>query len=469
MVVFEGGRRCPAVVFNEKVLCGLGEELSQTGRLAPQGVERAIRELKRFVLLASGLRVGSMAGVATAAVREAEDGAQFAKRVRKETNIHLEIASGADEARLAAQGVLFGDPDARGLVVDLGGASMELCPVRGGKPGKGVTTPLGPQRLGDISNPEKARKTIEKALAPHRARYKSAGKRLYLVGGAWRALGKIQLERTGHPLPILHEFKFDAEAARRLTWHVQSSTPEEVAATPGVPSARVGTLPHAALLLDALLDQFQPEEVLISGFGLREGVCFENLAEEVRGEDPLISTCVGQEYTRARAPGFGRELARWMTAAVEPADAVEKKLIRATASLVDVSWRAHPEFRATACLEVVSRVNVSGAGHAGRAFMAAMLLCRYKGGRKAMTSEPAIGLLSEEQIQRAVTLGALMRLGCTIAGATPGYLSYCPLSLSEGTLSLRPSRRARAVIGEEVEKRLAQAANAMGVNWTIET
>ena len=469
MVVFEGGRRCPAVVFNEKVLCGLGAELSQTGRLAPDGVERAIRELKRFVLLASGLRVGSMAGVATAAVREAEDGAAFAKRVTKETNIRLDIASGADEARLAAQGVLFGDPDARGLVVDLGGASMELCPVRAGKPGKGVTTPLGPQRLGDISNPDKARKAIAKALAPHQARYKSAVKRLYLVGGAWRALGRVQLIRTDHPLPILHEFQFDADAARRLTWHVLSCTPDELAATPGVSSARVATLPYAALLLDALLDQFEPEDVVISGFGLREGVCFEYLAQDVRGEDPLLSTCKGQEYTRSRAPGFGKELARWLMAAIEPLDAREKRLIRATCSMVDVSWRAHPEYRANACIEVVSRVNVSGVGHVGRAFMAAILLCRYKGGRKALAAEPAIKLLSEEQLQRAVTLGALMRLGATIAGATPGYLAYCPLRLFDGVLSLKPSRRARAVIGEEVEKRLSQAASTMNADWAIES
>ena len=468
MVVFEGKRRCPAVVFNEKVLCGLGSELSQTGRLAPEGVERAMRALKRFVVLATGLRVGAMAGVATAAVREAEDGAAFAKRVAKETNIRLDIASGADEARLAAQGVLFGDPDARGLVVDLGGASLELCPVRNGKPGKGVTTPLGPQLLGDISDRKSARKKIAKALAPHLSRYKSAGKRLYLVGGAWRALGRVQLERTAHPLPILHEFQFDADAARRLTWHVLGCTEEELAATPGLPSARVASVPHAALLLEALLEAFEPKQVVISGFGLREGVCFENLAQDVRREDPLISTCKGQEYTRARAPGFGGELARWMTQAVEPLDANEKRLIRAACSLVDVSWRAHPDFRADACMEVVSRVNVSGVGHEGRAFMAACLLTRYKGGRKALMREAAISLLSEEQITRAIVLGALMRLGATIAGATPGYLRSCPLRLSDGVLHLGGSRRARALFGEEVEKRLSQAAAALGVDWSTE-
>src|SRR5690625_3823806 len=73
MVVFEGGRRCPAMVFNEKVMCGLGAELGRTGRLSPQGRERALRALTRFVTIAPGLGVGALAGIETAAVREDED------------------------------------------------------------------------------------------------------------------------------------------------------------------------------------------------------------------------------------------------------------------------------------------------------------------------------------------------------------------------------------------------------------
>ena len=144
MVVFEGGRRCPAMVFNEKIMCGLGAELAETGRLSPSGRVRAMRALTRFVTLAPGLRIGALAAVATAAVREAADGAEFRDEVARETGIRLPIATGEDEARLAAQGVLFGNPAARGLVVDLGGASMELCPIGRGRTGRGVTPRSGP-------------------------------------------------------------------------------------------------------------------------------------------------------------------------------------------------------------------------------------------------------------------------------------------------------------------------------------
>lgn len=464
MVVFEGGRRCPAMVFNEKVLCGLGAELQETGRLAPEGVERALRALRRFVALAPGLKVGALSGIATAAVRDASDGSRFCDRVEIETGIRLDVASGQDEARLAAQGVVFGMPRATGLVVDLGGASMELCPLRNGRPGAGVTTPLGPLRLHHLDDLEGA---ITAELKRYVERYRETGRRLYLVGGAWRALGRLEIARSEYPLSVLHEFTFSGKRALETARFVQEADRETLAAIPGLPSGRIGVLPVAGLLLQKLVETFGTREVVVSGFGLREGLCYGYLPPGIRREDPLLSTCEGHERTRARAPGFGKELWRWILEALGPQDAEEERLIRAACHLADVSWRAHPDYRATSCIEVVTRVNVSGAGHRGRAYLGAMLLSRYKGGRKALAGEPAISLLNEDEITRAAALGALMRLGCTIAGATPGFLRRCPLTLEADTLVLEPLGDAATVMGEEIEKRMSQAARALGVDWRI--
>ena len=467
MVVFEGGRRCPAMVFNEKIMCGLGAELARTGRLAQRGRERAMRALARFVALAPGLRVGALAGVATAAVREAADGQAFRDQVARETGIRLQIATGEDEARLAAQGVLFGMPAARGLVVDLGGASMELCPVGRGRTGKGVTTPLGPQRLGDLSKGrEKARAMIDKALAALVAGFARSAERLYLVGGAWRTLGRVEIARTGHPLRVLHEHAFAPEDGHLVARWILAADAATLGAVPGVSSERVPTLPHAALLLEALIDHFAPSAIVLSGFGLREGLAWEYLPTHIRRQDPLISTVSHHERTRARAPGFGVELADWLLAASPAQDAEEERLIRAACHLADVSWRAHPDYRASACVEVVTRMHVSSAGHAGRAFMAALLLARYSGA-KGLEGEPILLLLSPEAAERAARIGALMRLGCTIAGATPGYLPLCPIALADGALRLAPAPEAMPLMGEEVEKRLAQAAKALGVRAEI--
>ena len=468
MVVFEDGRRCPAMIFNEKALCGLGAQLEQTGKLDPEGMERALNALERFMVLAPGLRVGALVGVATAALREAKDGRAFRDKIEERTGIRLRIASGEEEARLSAQGVLFGDPDAHGLVVDLGGASVEFCPVENGAPMEGVTTPLGPQRLKPIANDAYlAKALIDETLAPLAERFKGHSSRINLVGGAWRALGRVQLQLSKHPMNILHEFTFTADEARKLAAWVIDAEADDIAGLPGVPSARVPTLPHAARLLEGLLEHFQPEDLRISGFGLREGVCYDFLPQSLRRRNPLISTCEGQERTRARLPGFGKELAGWLEPVFAPADDRERVLMRAVCHLVDVSWRAHPEYRSDSCVEVVTRTNVTGVGHRGRAFMAAALLMRYKGRRKALSNQPATKLLSENEIDRASQLGALMRLGATISGSTPGYLPQSPITLDEEALVLRPTREGRGLVGEDVEKRLAQAARAFGVTGQI--
>ena len=465
MVVFEGGRRCPAMVFNERIMCGLGSELEETGLLSPKGCERAIAALHRFVSLAPGLRVGALAGVATAAVRDAKDGTAFRDRIEAETGIRLRIASGADEARFAAMGVLFGDPKANGLVVDLGGASMELCPIADSRARAGITTPLGPQRI-DSSKERPARATVDAVLEPLVEGFKGSSHKLYLVGGAWRALGRVLINRAGHPMKILHEFTFSPRDALDTAEFIRSSEASDLSST-GAPSSRVGTLPHAAMLLTALVEHFQPKEIAISGFGLREGICYRYLPASIRRQDPLISTSIGQERTRARAPGFGRELAQWVLPAFEPENAEEERLIRATCHLVDVSWRAHPDYRTLGCLEVATRVNMSSAGHQGRAFIAAGLLGRYKGARKALADAQELALLDEDRRARALQLGAMMRLGCTISGAVPGYLPHVPLSLEDGVLTLKPARASQVLMGEEVEKRLSQAARARGLDWRI--
>src|SRR3954467_2083245 len=125
LVVYERASRAPLPVFNEKVLCGLARGLDATGRLNPEGVEMALANIDRFTTLAHNMKVTSLDLLATAAVRDASDGADF---VRELTNrgINAHIVSGHDEARFSGYGVICGMPEASGVMGDLGGGSLEL-------------------------------------------------------------------------------------------------------------------------------------------------------------------------------------------------------------------------------------------------------------------------------------------------------------------------------------------------------
>jgi len=196
-------------------MCGLGRGIASTGRLNPDGIEPALVNLRRFVALARAIGVDHMAVMATAAVRDASDGEAFAGEVERQCRVQVDIIDGSEEACLSGAGVLAGIPDADGIVVDLGGGSVELvrvCPptqpiLSGGAEqiSGGISLPLGPLRLdGPGDNTKALSETIERALAdlPVCGRG-GTGKNLYLVGGAARAIARLHMEHTQYPLHII--------------------------------------------------------------------------------------------------------------------------------------------------------------------------------------------------------------------------------------------------------------------------
>ena len=82
LVVYQGLTRTPAVVFNEKVMAGLGRGLAANGRLSDGSMKLAVTALARFAMLADDMGVESLRTVATAAVREAANADEFIARVR---------------------------------------------------------------------------------------------------------------------------------------------------------------------------------------------------------------------------------------------------------------------------------------------------------------------------------------------------------------------------------------------------
>lgn len=464
MVVFEGGLRCPAQIFNEKVMCGLGARLVDTGLLDPAGKPRALAALRRFAALAEALRVPALAAVATAAIRDAADGPAFRDQVAAETGLRLSVASGVEEARLAALGVLYGNPGATGVVVDLGGASMELTQIANGAPGQGVTTPLGPLRLIALAeHGADIGAEIARHLDGPAAALALDGGRLTLVGGAWRALFRAEMVRSGYPLEVLHEYTLTAAQALSLADWAAGWGERDFASLAAVPEARAGVLPTAARLLGALVRGLRPGEVSISAFGLREGMLFQTLGDSLRGQDPLIAAAEDQEARRARDPGFGAELANWTLAVVPPRDGAEARLIQATARLADVCWRTHPDYRVPGCWETVTRVNLTGAGHRGRVLMGAALSLRYKRSRKALEAVPAVALLDADGLDRATRIGLALRVGCEISAGARGVLGDVAVGHGPDGLTLTLRDRARELQGEEVDKRLAHLAQALGV------
>lgn len=469
MVVFDGAARSPAYFFNEKVMAGLGQGLVETGRLNPRGRARALAALQRFALLAKGMHASPVITVATAAVREAADGPEFAADVARVTGLEMQVIDGTEEARLSAQGVLLGWPEAEGIVCDIGGSSMELAAIGRGQVGQRVTTPLGPFRLQKAADtPGQRARYIAGILRPLAETFQTRGKRLYLVGGSWRVIARLDMERRAYPLTVLHEYRMTAEDVQATLAWVAASDPATLRARTGTSAERMALVPLACEVLAQLLRTLRPSEIDISAYGIREGLLYELMPAELRARDPLIEAARMAEATQARMPGFGRQLFDFLLPIYKGRPVARMRLIKAACLLHDTTWRAHPDYRAEVCFDNVTRANLGGLDHAGRVFLGLALLHRYKNSRAGSRFEPLFRLISEDQQRDAEVLGKAMRFGAMFAGGDPalaGRLRYQP---RKGVLRLSLTLRGQALFGEVAEARFRALAAALKADPVIE-
>ena len=471
MVVFDGAIRSPAIFYNEKVLCGLGEELSRTGRLSESGKLRARLALRRFKALADGVdQLKTLDIVGTAALRDAEDGPEFVAQVERDLNISMRVASGADEARLSAQGVMVGEPEADGVVADIGGASMELIELRRGEVGDGVTTPLGPLRLralgGDADTSIDSILEEAATLPDGSSRFRE-DRPLYIVGGSWRSLVKAYMSAQNYPLRVLHGFSLSSSEAREMADWGARLTVEKLRSLTKSSERRAVVTPGAARVLGRLIRRLRPSKVTLSAFGLREGVLWEHLPAPLRSEDPLLQPCAVIERSHSRRPGFGEELWGWLQPVFpEFDDPAGTRLAKAACLLCDASWRTHPDYRARTNFELVTRNNFGGVDHLGRVFIGVALLHRYKNGGASVEAEPSCELLPRPRRELARALGRGIRLGAMLGASSAGVLPVCPLRRDAEGLTLTLTGRAVDLAGEELEKRLKALANALRLERT---
>ncbi len=468
LVVFDGAARSPAYFYNEKIMCALGKGLSETGRLNPEGRARALKAIARFQLLAQSMGTGPLTTAATAAVREAQDGLEFRDEVERETGVKIWVIDGEEEARLSAQGVLLGWPGSYGLVCDIGGSSMELAEIANGRVGRRVTSPLGPLKLSDVKGGKKGRKAhIKSILADLSARLGPQEDRLFLVGGSWRAIARIDMERRGYPLHVLHEYRMTARSVRATAEYIEQNDGEELRQRCGVSSARMALVPLAIEVLKEVVKTFRPRDIAISSYGIREGMLYEQMPQKLRDRDPLIEACRFAEAKDARLPGFGKTLFQFLYPLFKGANDDRKRLIKAACLLHDVSWRAHPDYRAETCFDLATRANLGGISHQERVFLGLALLHRYRNSRQGTRFEEMYGLLPEKAQNEAEVVGKALRFAAMLwleKDHEIGELRYFP---KKKKLELFLSEEARPLFGEVAEARFNSLALALGAEVEV--
>ncbi len=463
LVAFRADRRTPFSLFNEKVMAGLGQGVGETGSMQDANVAMAHDALSRFALLCADMGVESIETFATAAVREADNGAAFVEKVRADTGIEIQIIDGRQEGHFAALGVLAGIPGAEGIVGDLGGGSLELVRLKNGKPRKVMSLPIGSLKLAEArkGGTDKMRRLVKKAL--NKVEWAVEGKDLpfYMVGGSWRALAQLQMHLTNYPLHIAHQYELSREAIDRLARGVPNLRQKRLRAITNVSTDRTPHLPGAALLLRAVMKKLGSSHAIVSAYGIREGVFFDKLPADVAARDPLIAAARNEGETQGRFPQHAGALMQWMSGLFPDESRSDSRLRRVAAELSDIAWRAHPEFRAERALETALYGNWVGINARERAILAAALFALYGGGVTEKKREALTRLAPFEALDRATSWGLALRLGQRLTGGTARPLGESALSLEEGEIVLKLSARCEDLWSEAVERRLTALAAHM--------
>ncbi len=466
LVIYRLDGRAIWTVYNEKALAGLGRDLPSTGRLSPNGVEVALVAIRRFRALLDGWRAEDVTAAATAAVRDAADGPAFLRRVREETGLAVRVLTGEEEAHYAALGVIAGQPDAEGVVGDLGGSSLELIRLTGSVPDKGATLPLGPFALGAprLLDGDRTRRLIENALAPHAGRF--ATRHFHAVGGAWRNLALFQMELVDYPLHVAHQYEMSRADALSVSRLVARQSRASLERMQGLSKKRIETLPYSAVVLEALIETLGVERVTISAFGVREGLLLEGMPPEVRKRDPLIEGCEALTAARGIASDLGGALEAWLTPAFEKLSPVfegrDLVLLAAASRLADLGARLHPDHRADLAFEQVLRAPIAGMSHPERAFLASIAFARHTSTPTLPEAETVAKVIGSDRRQRARALGSAIRLGCDLSGRNPRLLEKSSLTIQGDRLALSATPGWEdMLLGEQTARRAQTLASAL--------
>ena len=455
LVVYSGAPRIPFPIFNEKVLAGLGADLANTGKLSAESQERALAALSRYRLLIDHMDVKQVRAVATAAARDASNGAKFVQAIKR-IGFKCEVLSAEEEATLAGEGVMSSIPAADGIVGDLGGGSLELADVRDGAVRNVISLPLGVLRIGNGTRGEKlVRDTLREALKQSGLGKKSAGRPFYMVGGSWRALAKIDMICTDYPLPVRHQYAMPASRAKALRQIVASL---DAKVRKAIAPARLATSPVAAMILAELADQLRPSELILSSFGIREGLLYSKLTSSVRSQDPLIEAAREAGGAERRFGEHGDILDAWIGALFDDLPA-EARIRHASCLLADVAWQANPDFRADRAVEMALHGNWVGVDAAGRVMMAQALSSSF--GRDNLPDPLVDELCTGAELGRAREWGLAIRLGQRLCGGVGSILKQTRLSLKANAVRLHVAASDAALVNDGVHRRLSRLGSAL--------
>jgi exopolyphosphatase/guanosine-5'-triphosphate,3'-diphosphate pyrophosphatase len=334
----------------------IGEGLGATGKLGEPAMERALHTLELYAHFCRSMRIDDVRPVATSAIRDAENRQDFLKRAEAATELPIRVLSGVEEGRYGYLAAVNSTTLADGLVLDLGGGSLQLVRVAGR-----ISEQVDSWRLGAVRMTErflpgdgKATKKALRSLRTHVRRelgrdkwVRGAGERMVGIGGTVRNLAAAAQHAAGVPDYGIQGFVLTAEALEELVAELAGRSVAERRSVAGIKPGRADVILAGALVVQTAMEVAGAEGIEATEAGLREGVFFEHL---LAAEHPPLFGSVREASVHNLALIYHDDLAHpehvarlalrlWDAlgeAGAHPADPAERELLWAAAMLHDI-------------------------------------------------------------------------------------------------------------------------------------
>lgn len=464
LVIYEGTGRAPEVVWNEKVAARLGRDLSETGRIPEEAAEEALAALARYALIIEDLHIADVQTVATAATRDAANGADFLERVAA-LGLEPRQLSGEEEACTSAFGALGAFPRAHGVVADLGGGSLELVAIRDGQCAEATSLPFGTLRLPALraQGEDRFLADVQHQLAAVGWASAHPGP-VYMIGGTWRALAAFAMRESDYPLTDPHGFTLATGEAMRIASELVGMPPDKLQRIDGISPMRAGYLPDAAALLRPLLEDLEPAELVFSSWGIREGLLYERLDPVQREADPLLAGVTAFAGPRDAPITDAALLAAWSVELVNGDGKRNERLRLAAAQLSGALTRVEPNLRVNHATEWALDKRWIALDARGRAMICAALFGSI--GRLEVPDRLRV-LASDEELREGMTWGLGFRLARRLGAGSRNALAASTLERKKKRLVLRLDESRAALGHHPATQDLAILAEWLGLEPKI--
>jgi exopolyphosphatase/guanosine-5'-triphosphate,3'-diphosphate pyrophosphatase len=449
----------------------LVRDVADGGRLSTETIERTLRILRGFVAVAKCAGADRTVAVATAAVREASNGEEFIERARQELGVAVEIADGAEEAQLGFLGAVHGLPIEHGIVLDVGGGSLQLVHFRDRQMRRSWSLKLGALRLSDRflrSDPPSRgemralKQYVYELLEAAGVSPLLADERMVGTGGTVRNLAKVDRRLQGdYPISRLHGFVVDRRRVDDVSALLASAPASDRARVPGLNTDRSDSIVGGALVIQSVMDRLLAPDLTVAGYGLREGVALRSVtdaAAPVSAVQQAGVSALGGRFTSWeswRAERRARLVER-LLAVLQPGLAAEALLAATSAArLLDVGASIDHYRRHAHSARIVADANLDGYSHRTLALMSAAVLAVGEREASIKGYAPLLGtadLAVVEKIAAAVGLSdALVRYcSANVDDTRPersnGYVAMATPIVDAWPLEA-PTRRAERAFG----------------------